>query len=136
MGATSGLVVDPIRAAGKGLVLFVCQWTISGSSGAVSNVRATAFGASAVGTVRGSVVRDSLGQYTVTLPGRGSSLFIAPVSAVAADGTTGLRGVFESVSLSARSLQVQFLDTADAADDPADTTVCTVVCLASDHPHI
>ncbi len=126
---------DPLRVLGKDMTLVVCQFSITGVSGAVDEIKNTGFGATSIEGLRGTVVRDSTGQYTITLPGRGTWPMIAPVS-VQTTGSADVRGRFEVVNTTTGAVTVQFLDAANAADDPADTEVVSVVLLVSQFNHL
>lgn len=129
--------LDQVRALGPGMYFMVCQFAV-GASGAVGAIKATGFGATAIeGGIRGSVVRDSAGQYTITLPGIGAWQFIAPVGEPTATGATVVVGRVESIDTDTGEIQIQFsaLDGSGTATDPASGATVSLVLMVSDFPH-
>lgn len=102
-------LTDRVRVYGKEMVLYPLKFAI-GSSGAVSSVDTDfpGWGTSAIESVRGSVVRDSAGQYTIVLPGRGGlrDLIVVGDPAISINGNDLICEV-ESVTASTRTVVLQ-----------------------------
>lgn len=132
--ATLGL--EPLRVLCKDAKLVPCSFLV-GASGAVGTILRTGFGATAIGEIRGSVVRDSTGQYTITLPGGGCKA-IMPVGEPTATGATVVVGRVESINDSTGAVQIQFsaLDGSGTATDPASGARVSLLLLVSDFTHI
>lgn len=125
---------NPLRALCDGLTLMVCQFAVGGT-GAVGALKRTGFGTTEVAGLQGTVVRDSTGQYTITLPGIGGFFMVAPFQPVVT-GATDLRARVEAVDAAARTIQIQFLNASNAAADPGSGETVTLWVGVSDFPHI
>lgn len=104
-----GSVLDPLRVYGKEMVLLTVRFAI-GSAGAVT-VDTTdwrGFGATAIDPGRGTIVRDSVGQYTITLPGRGSypDFMVVGQPNIEVNGNDLICEV-EAISTTNRTIQLQ-----------------------------
>ncbi len=112
-------ILDPIRALGKEYVIVTCSMLV-GASGAVTSVTGRGFSSALPsGETPGGIVKEATaGQYTVTLPGRGSVQAIIPLGApVIEHATDVLHITVISKALSSRALTFQCWD----ADTPAAT---------------
>lgn len=133
MTVTGSATVGPLRHYGKQRIVLSGQFTV-GASGAVGSIIGAGFGTTAVEGRQGSIVRDSAGTYTFTLPGRGSVKSIVPV--IIPVTAEDVFPKIESVDLSARTVTVVFreVDGTPADEELTNGDLVTFMFLVSNSP--
>lgn len=115
MPVTGSIVGYPIKHYGRQRMLLSASFDV-GATGAVGNIVGEGFGTTAVEGRQGSIVRDSAGTYTVTMPGRGSVRDIIPLS-IGAETDEDVFVKVEDIDLANRSVTFIFRE---ADGTPAD----------------
>lgn len=133
MPVTGSSTFGPIRHYGKQRVLLSGRFEV-GASGAVvaSSIKGVGFGTSAVEGRQGSIVRNSAGRYTFTMPGRGPVQAIHPdIKAITAED---VRVTYEAEDLDARSVTIEFQDATNAAEELTSGDIISFMFLVSNAP--
>ena len=124
-------ILHPLKSREAGWDLHVIELTV-GATGAVTSVDGK--GMATTGTASGElggIVRNGVGDYTVTLPGYGGVQKIVPLECSVIDGAVGDSKSFAFVrTASARTLQILCVDNAtDAAEELSSGTVLVIPIL-------
>lgn len=118
----------------QGWVHLECKLTVGGT-GAVSAVDGKGFNDGASSGELGGIVRDDVGDYTITLPGRGGFQDIMPLNPVIQDGAAvDVRHVLvTAITASSRTVSYTFFDAdTPAATDPTEGSIIHFHFLVKD----
>ena len=113
----TGITLSDLHTYGMGRVLLSVKFAI-GATGAVGAIDGKGFAATAALPYKGSVVRDDVGTYTITLPGRGAVQDIIPVGEpVLIVNGNNLWVRIDAIDLDARTITLQCVGRDSTFDD-------------------